>query len=84
MLKASNFDLAYCPNQPVIPQFQYTPACNPPACFVGSYPPVTPAGQIGPFFVNTYFLRPDRRVELAGPVPVRCKDLRDCDRRRKA
>lgn len=49
----------------------YKPECKAPLCFVGSYPPVTPAGQIGPFFVNTYFLRPDRKSELAGPVPVR-------------
>lgn len=39
--------------------------------FVGSYPPVTPAGQKGGFFTNTYFLQPDRKSELAGPVPVR-------------
>lgn len=39
--------------------------------FIGSYPPVTPAGQQGGFFTNTYFLQPDRKSELAGPVPVR-------------
>lgn len=39
--------------------------------FVGSYPPVTPAGKIGPFLVNTYFLRPGRALEVVGPVPVR-------------
>ena len=81
MLTASDFDQAYgCP-KPVIPEFQYTPPCQAPTCFVASYAPVTPAGQIGPFFTNTYFLRPDRKSELAGPVPVRCKDLTACDRR---
>lgn len=75
MLVASDFDQAYgCP-KPSIPEFQYTPPCNPPACFVASYPPVTPAGQMGPFFVNSYFLRYDRKAELAGPVPVRSKNL---------
>ena len=39
--------------------------------FIGSYPPVTPAGQQGGFFTNTYFLQPDRKSELTGPVPVR-------------
>ena len=44
--------------------------------FVGSYPPITPAGQDGGFFVNTYFLQPDRKSELAGPVPVRSGDCK--------
>ena len=39
--------------------------------FIGSYPPVTPAGQQGGFFTNTHFLQPDRKSELTGPVPVR-------------
>lgn len=39
--------------------------------FIGSYPPVTPPGENGGFFTNTYFLQPDRKSELAGPVPVR-------------
>jgi len=46
-------------------------SCEAPHCFVASYPPVTPAGQSDGFFVNTYFLQPDRKSELAGPVPVR-------------
>jgi hypothetical protein len=44
--------------------------------FIGSYPPVTPPGQQGGFFVNTYFLQPDRKSELVGPVPVRANDCR--------
>ena len=83
MLVASNLNQAYDPQPPVplIPEFTYLPVCKPPTCFIGSYPPVTPAGQMGPFFVNTYFLRPDRKSELAGPVPVRNIDLSQCDRR---
>jgi|TARA_B100001142_G_C13805723_1_gene450644 hypothetical protein len=49
--------------------------CEPPACFVGSYAPVAKAGESGPFFVNTYLLQPNRKMEVAGPVPVRSKDL---------
>lgn len=51
------------------------PVCDPPKCFIGSYAPITPAGEMGPFWVNTYFLRPDRKQELAGPVPVRSAQL---------
>lgn len=68
MLNMSNFDEAYNTG---IPTKDIGPRCEAPACFVGSYAPVTPAGQMGPFWVNSYFLRPDRRSELAGPVPVR-------------
>ena len=28
-------------------------------------------GEMGDFFVNTYFLRSDRKQEIPGPVPVR-------------
>lgn len=82
-LSISNLSAAYGPDVPNVPQFHLNPEppCEPPACFIASYPPVTPAGQTGPFFVNTYFLRPDRKTELAGPVPVRCKTLTSCDRR---
>ena len=69
-----DYDKAYAPNN----CNKYPgPPCEPPSCFVGSYPPVTPAGQTGPFFVNTYFLRPDRVRELGGPVPVRSKDIKN-------
>lgn len=49
--------------------------CNPPTCFVGSYAPVAPAGQPGPFYVNTYLLREDRKQEVAGTTAVRSADL---------
>tara|TARA_Y100000389_G_scaffold204570_1_gene258040 strand:- start:75 stop:302 length:228 start_codon:yes stop_codon:yes gene_type:complete len=49
--------------------------CEPPACFVGSYAPVAKPGEGGPFFVNTYLLQPNRKMEVVGTVPVRSKDL---------
>ncbi len=39
--------------------------------FVGSYTPLTPAGQMGLWNVNTYFLQTDRRSELSGPTTCR-------------
>ena len=62
---------------PVPSQFQ--PECNAPGCFIGSYPPITPAGAIGPFFVNTYFLQNNRRRELAGPVVIRSGMFGKCN-----
>ena len=35
----------------------------------------TLSGETGSFFVNTYLLQPNRKMEVAGPVPVRSKDL---------
>ncbi len=70
-LVAAKFPQTYEASYPNIPQFNYTPVCDPPKCFIASYPPVTPAGQTGPFFVNTYFLQNDRKRELGGPVPLR-------------
>lgn len=43
--------------------------------FVGSYAPVAPPGQHGPFYVNTYLLRDDRKQEVAGTTAVRSADL---------
>jgi hypothetical protein len=71
MLNMAGFDEAYA-NKPN--NVEEIP-CKPPACFVGSYPPVTRAGEQGPFFVNTYLLQPDRKFETFGTVPVRSKDL---------
>ena len=72
MLYLSDFDEAFstpmCPRQ--------APVCTAPNCFIGSYPPITPAGQTGPFFVNTKFLQADRYAETVGPVPVRVEDFR--------
>ena len=71
MLNMANFNEAYA-NKPN--NFEEIP-CKPPACFVGSYPPVAKAGEQGPFFVNTYLLQPNRKFETFGTVPVRSKDL---------
>ena len=73
------FSMSEIETLPIIQEFNYRPQCNPPTCFIGSYPPVTPAGQDGPFFVNTYFLRQDRRIELAGAVPVRSNKFSNCN-----
>lgn len=68
----ADFDKAYSTPPELKPLCgQFRPPCDAPTCFIGSYPPVTPAGEMGDFFVNTYFLRPDRRSEIPGPVPVR-------------
>lgn len=47
---------------------QYAPQCSAPTCFIGSYAPITPPGQMGPYWVNTYFLQPNRKKEIAGPA----------------
>jgi hypothetical protein len=68
----ADFDTVY--EQPILMgpvPYQYKPPCNAPMCFIGSYPPITHAGYIGPFFVNTYYLEGDRKRELAGPVIIR-------------
>ena len=67
----ANFDTVYTQPPMAIPQCgPRGPACSPPTCFIGSYAPVTPAGQVGPFWVNSYFLRPDRKSELSAVPPV--------------
>jgi len=50
---------------------QFQPECMAPGCFIGSYPPITHAGAMGPFLVNTYFLQNNRQREIAGPVVIR-------------
>ncbi len=68
MLDFAEFNL-----RPNTPAESFT--CSPPDCFIGSYPPITPAGEMGPFFVNTYLLQPNRRMEVVGTVAVRSGDL---------
>ena len=79
MLLGADFDTIY--DVPIVMgpvPSQYKPTCQAPKCFIGSYPPITPAGYMGPFFVNTYFLQPDRKRELAGPVIIRSDFLNKC------
>lgn len=59
-----NFDDLLPPKKIVVP-------APPTSGFIGSYPPVAKPGENDGFFINTYFLQPDRKSELAGPVPVR-------------
>ncbi|QIG59896.1 hypothetical protein [Dishui Lake phycodnavirus 4] len=67
----ANFDTVYAEKPDHI---DLAPQCSAPECFRGSYPPVTPAGEMGPFHVNTYFLTPNRKEECTGPVSVRSGD----------
>lgn len=71
MLEAADFDTVYSSK---MDHKDLRPKCSPPECFIGSYAPVTPAGQTGKFNVSTYFLQPNRKQELAGPVKVRSGD----------
>ena len=73
----ADFDTVYNQKYPAEPKFIPGPPCGPPECFPASYPPVTPAGFMGPFFVNSYFLRPDRYQELGGPISIRSKDIKN-------
>ena len=52
--------------------------CKPPACFVGSYAPISKPGEEGRFNVNTYLLQSNRKMETVGTVPVRSGDLEKC------
>ena len=71
MLNYVDFDKAYANG----PNSVDTIACSAPSCFVGSYAPVAKAGEGGPFYVNTYLLQPDRRMETLGTATVRSADL---------
>ena len=71
-MKFADFDEAY---KPTINNLSPEPVCKSGECFVASYPPVTPAGEVGPFYTNTYLLQSDRRKEVAGTVPVRSRDF---------
>ena len=71
-MKFADFDEAY---KPTINNLSPEPVCKSGECFVASYPPVTPAWEVGPFYTNTYLLQSDRRKEVAGPVPVRSRDF---------
>jgi|TARA_R110000851_G_scaffold113670_2_gene238470 hypothetical protein len=71
MLNIADFDEVYASKPDVVDEIQ----CKPPACFIGSYAPVAKAGEMGPFFVNTYLLQPNRKFETFGTVSVRSADL---------
>ena len=71
MMNYSDFNEAYANG----PNSVDTISCSAPSCFVGSYAPVAKAGEDGPFYVNTYLLQPDRRMETLGTATVRSADL---------
>lgn len=61
------------------PHIDFGPKCQAPACFVGSYAPVSKPGIQGDFYNNSYLLQPTRKFETVGAVPVRSGDVRyDC------
>ena len=70
MIQTADLDEAYAPLSTPSP-FMKGPKCSPPECFIGSYAPVTPAGEMGPFFVNSYMLQPNRKAEIVGAVRVK-------------
>ena len=70
MILTADFEEAFAPLDTPSP-FMKGPKCQAPDCFIGSYAPITPAGEMGPFFVNSYMLQPNRKAEIAGPVKVR-------------
>ena len=71
MVNFADFNEVYADKTPTYEEIP----CQPPTCFVGSYPPVAKAGEMGPFFVNTYLLQPIRKCETFGTVSVRSADL---------
>ena len=71
MVNFADFNEVYASKPPTYEEIP----CQPPTCFVGSYPPVAKAGEMGPFFVNTYLLQPNRKFGTFGTVSVRSADL---------
>jgi len=74
MLNIADFDEAYNGKPTNVEQIP----CQPPACFVGSYAPVSKPGEEGRFFNNTYLLQKDRKFETVGTVKVTGGDLEKC------
>jgi len=74
MLNIADFDEAYNGKPTNVEQIP----CQPPACFVGSYAPVSKPGEEGRFFNNTYLLQKDRKFETFGTVKVTGGDLEKC------
>ena len=74
MLNIADFDEAYGNKPKNVEQIP----CQQPACFVGSYAPVSRPGEEGRFFNNTHLLQSDRKFETFGTVKVRSGDLNKC------
>lgn len=60
---------------PASPQLLRKFHANPQPASLALTPPVAKAGEMGPFFVNTYLLQPNRKFETFGTVSVRSADL---------
>ena len=71
MFEPADFDTAFNLDMCPYPR----PPCKAPDCFIGSYVPITPGGQSGPFLVNTFLLQADRYASTVGPTPVRSEDF---------
>jgi len=57
----------------------FSPKCQAPTCFVGTYAPVSKPGVQGDFYNNSYLLGDGRKFETVGAVSVRSGDVRmDC------
>ena len=74
MLNIADFDEVYANKPQNVEQIP----CQAPACFVGSYAPVSKPGEEGRFFNNTYLLQKDRKFETFGTVKVRSGDIEKC------
>ena len=74
MLNMADFDEAFGVKPDNLEEIK----CKPPACFIGSYAPISKAGEPGRFHMNTYLLHPSRKMETVGSVPVRSGDLEKC------
>jgi hypothetical protein len=74
MLNMADFDKVFASKPSNLEEIP----CKPPACFVGSYAPISKPGEEGKFNVNTYLLQSNRKMETVGTVPVRSGDLEKC------
>lgn len=77
MLNAADFDEVFADKPSNVEKI----ACKPPACFIGSYAPISKAGEEGRFHINTHLLQPNRKMETVGTVSVRSGDLEKCRRK---
>jgi hypothetical protein len=68
MLNAADFETVYT-------EKSTNKEKRPPTTMIGSYPPVSKAGEHGLYNVNTYLLQPDRKFETLGPATVRSEQI---------
>lgn len=73
---AADFDETFASKEKNLDRAPEAMGCAPPACFVGSYAPVSPAGVYGRFHNNSYLLQDTRKYETVGATPVRSRDFK--------